>query len=177
MAVTPVRATAVSTRKRASAVKATVSKVVDKDRAGGSKATPGMSAKVPASKASKAYTAAATVSKVSRNYGGQGYGQQSGFSGQSYGQQGQQGMQGGFSGSEYGSGQRRFGSSTRGPKGYTRSDEASRKTVCERLSNMPGIDASEVTVEVKDGTVVFEGTVNERACSISSRTSPRTAWA
>ena len=49
----------------------------------------------------------------------------------------------------------------RGPKNYRRSDERIREDICERLMQSD-IDASDVTVTVTDGRVVFEGTVPER---------------
>jgi osmotically-inducible protein OsmY len=51
----------------------------------------------------------------------------------------------------------------KGPKGYTRGDERIREDICECLSDDPHIDASEISVEVKDGVVTLEGTVQERA--------------
>jgi hypothetical protein len=50
----------------------------------------------------------------------------------------------------------------RGPKGYKRSDERIREDICERLMLSAFIDSSEVTIEVKDGKVIMEGTVPER---------------
>jgi hypothetical protein len=50
----------------------------------------------------------------------------------------------------------------RGPRNYRRSDERIRETICERLTDDPQVDASEVTVEVKDGVVTLAGTVPER---------------
>jgi osmotically-inducible protein OsmY len=49
-----------------------------------------------------------------------------------------------------------------GPKGYRRSDERVREDVCERLAMNPYIDVGEVTVEVANGVVTLDGTVNER---------------
>lgn len=48
------------------------------------------------------------------------------------------------------------------PKGYVRSDERVREDLCERLSHS-GLDVSDVSVEVSDGTVTLEGTVPNRA--------------
>lgn len=53
------------------------------------------------------------------------------------------------------------GGAGRPPKGYKRSDDRIHEDVCERLM-MSSIDASEVTVQVKDGHVSLEGTVPER---------------
>ena len=50
----------------------------------------------------------------------------------------------------------------RGPKGYTRSDERICEDVCERLMEADEIDASEISVEVKDGVVHLSGRVDER---------------
>jgi osmotically-inducible protein OsmY len=50
----------------------------------------------------------------------------------------------------------------RAPKGYQRSDERLREDICERLMNRWDIDAGEVSVEVKDGMVTLEGTVQNR---------------
>jgi hypothetical protein len=49
----------------------------------------------------------------------------------------------------------------RGPKGYKRSDERIREDVCDRLMQSD-VDASEVTVDVRDGNVILEGSVPER---------------
>ena len=50
----------------------------------------------------------------------------------------------------------------RGPKGYRRSDERIHEDVCERLTQDPFIDASNVEVMVKDGEVTLAGTVSSR---------------
>lgn len=50
----------------------------------------------------------------------------------------------------------------RGPKGYQRSDERMKEIVCERLTDDPRVDASEVSIEVKDRTVKLTGTVPDR---------------
>ncbi|WP_053096215.1 BON domain-containing protein [Frateuria defendens] len=50
----------------------------------------------------------------------------------------------------------------KGPKGYQRSDERIREDVCERLSDDPEIDASEVEVQVKQGNVTLQGEVPSR---------------
>jgi osmotically-inducible protein OsmY len=126
----------------------------------------------------------------SQGYGGQdrsygGYGSQSGYGRQdepgSY--SGQQAGELGYGQGSYGGGQqsryRGYGSPTgyganpqsgygqqgrmqrRGPKGYKRSDERIREDVCERLMQSD-VDASEVTVEVRDGRVILQGSVPER---------------
>lgn len=50
----------------------------------------------------------------------------------------------------------------RGPKGWQRSDERIHDDVCERLAAEPGIDPSEVSVEVRSGDVVLTGSVPDR---------------
>lgn len=50
----------------------------------------------------------------------------------------------------------------RGPQGYRRSDERLKEMICERLTEDPMIDASDITVEVKDQTVKLTGTVDDR---------------
>jgi len=52
--------------------------------------------------------------------------------------------------------------SGRGPKGYQRSDERIREDVCERLTHHPGVDASEIEIQVKSGEVTLTGTVERR---------------
>lgn len=49
-----------------------------------------------------------------------------------------------------------------GPKGYTRADEKIREDICERLSDDPRIDASDISVEVRNGVVTLEGSVSDR---------------
>jgi len=122
--------------------------------------------------------------------GSQSYGQGSqsyGQGGQSYGQGGQssygQGGQYGQSsssgreqnwgtrwpssndrwerGASYGS-QRDGGFFGKGPKGYTRSDDRIREDVCDRLSDDDELDASDITVTVKNGDVTLEGTAPDR---------------
>lgn len=50
----------------------------------------------------------------------------------------------------------------RGPKGYIRSDERIREDVCDRLSDDPLVDASEVDVAVASCEVTLTGTVDTR---------------
>lgn len=50
----------------------------------------------------------------------------------------------------------------RGPSGYTRSDERIREDANDHLTHDWGVDASHVTVSVKDGEVTLEGTVSSR---------------
>jgi BON domain-containing protein len=51
----------------------------------------------------------------------------------------------------------------RGPKGYRRSDERILEDVCERLTEHPSIDASDVEVSVNEGDVTLSGRVDSRA--------------
>ncbi len=74
-----------------------------------------------------------------------------GYQGSSYGAQGQGGSE------------RQSGFRGRGPKGYQRSDERLKEVICEQLTDDPRIDASEITVTVKNGEVTLEGTVNDRS--------------
>jgi osmotically-inducible protein OsmY len=81
--------------------------------------------------------------------GNQGFGDASQWSrGQSYG-----------SGQSYGQGR---GFAGRGPKGYQRSDDRVKEQLSDRLMDDDDIDASEITVEVKNGEVTLTGTVNSR---------------
>jgi osmotically-inducible protein OsmY len=50
----------------------------------------------------------------------------------------------------------------RGPKGYIRSDERIREDVCDRLSDDPLVDASEIDVAVAGSEVTLTGTVESR---------------
>lgn len=50
----------------------------------------------------------------------------------------------------------------RGPKGYQRSDERIREDVCERLTDDPLIDASDIEVDVKGREVTLSGSVASR---------------
>lgn len=49
-----------------------------------------------------------------------------------------------------------------GPKGYQRSDERIKEDVCECLYAHHDIDASDIEVEVKEGTVSLSGSVDSR---------------
>lgn len=49
-----------------------------------------------------------------------------------------------------------------GPRGYKRSDDRIYEEVCEVLAQDPGIDASDIDVGVKDGTVTLAGSVDSR---------------
>jgi hyperosmotically inducible periplasmic protein len=50
----------------------------------------------------------------------------------------------------------------RGPKGYRRSDERLKEIVCERLTDDPFIDATDITVDVSNGEVTLQGSVLAR---------------
>lgn len=50
----------------------------------------------------------------------------------------------------------------RGPRGFQRSDEQLRDAVCERMTEHPRLDASDVEVHVAGGTVTLQGTVTSR---------------
>src|SRR4029078_11722521 len=50
----------------------------------------------------------------------------------------------------------------RGPRGYQRSDDRIREDINERMTDDSELDASDIEVEVKDGTVTLAGTVSER---------------
>jgi len=50
----------------------------------------------------------------------------------------------------------------RGPQGYQRSDERLKEMICERLTDDPAIDASNVTVEVTSQIVKLTGSVDDR---------------
>lgn len=45
----------------------------------------------------------------------------------------------------------------KGPKSYIRSDERIREDICDRLSDDPYIDASDIDIKVNNGEVVLEG--------------------
>lgn len=50
----------------------------------------------------------------------------------------------------------------RGPRGYHRSDERLYEEVCDRLTDDPGVDATDVVVRVSAAEVTLEGTVGDR---------------
>lgn len=52
--------------------------------------------------------------------------------------------------------------SGKGPKGYRRSDDRIREDVCEALFRSHRVDASDIEVTVKEGTVTLKGTVESR---------------
>jgi osmotically-inducible protein OsmY len=50
----------------------------------------------------------------------------------------------------------------RGPRGYTRSDERLLESICERLTDDPRIDASDIEVQVQQQVVTLRGSVEDR---------------
>jgi hypothetical protein len=50
----------------------------------------------------------------------------------------------------------------RGPKGYKRSDDRIREEICDRMTEDPLLDASEIEVNVNDGEVTLSGSVMSR---------------
>jgi osmotically-inducible protein OsmY len=50
----------------------------------------------------------------------------------------------------------------RGPRGYRRGDERIREDVCDRLTDDPRIDASDIDIQVKEGEVTLAGSVRSR---------------
>lgn len=124
------------------------------------------------------------------NQSGSGYGGgYSGSYGSSYGDRSSGG--GNYSGSNYGtsSGNRGYGASSygssdtqygsrygrdqdsafmrsshagKGPKGYKRSDDRIKEDVCDRLSMDDDVDASDITVTVRNGEVTLDGSVETR---------------
>jgi osmotically-inducible protein OsmY len=109
------------------------------------------------------------------NYGGnRGFSNQ-GYSGQRY-NQGSSRQGGGFSGQSgqnwgqtFGQGSRGQsygyqgrGFSGKGPKGYQRSDDRIKEQLSDRLMDDDDIDASEITIEVKNGEATLTGTVGSR---------------
>jgi hypothetical protein len=50
----------------------------------------------------------------------------------------------------------------RGPRGYQRGDERIREDICERLTEDPRIDASDVDVQVANAEVTLTGSVRTR---------------
>jgi hypothetical protein len=75
----------------------------------------------------------------------------------------QRGGQSGRYGSQYGDyGNRGQSFRGRGPKNYTRSDDRIREDLNEQLMDADDVDASDVSIEVKDGVVTLSGSVEQR---------------
>jgi len=51
----------------------------------------------------------------------------------------------------------------RGPRGYRPSDERLREIICERLTDHPRIDASDVEIDVQSGIVHLSGAIPDHA--------------
>lgn len=50
----------------------------------------------------------------------------------------------------------------RGPRDYTRSDERLREDICERLTDDPYVDASDIDIKVEGGEVTLSGRIDDR---------------
>jgi len=50
----------------------------------------------------------------------------------------------------------------RGPKGYQRSDDRIREDLCDRMTDDPILDASEIEIDVRQGEVTLTGLVTSR---------------
>ncbi|HEX6959172.1 MAG TPA: BON domain-containing protein [Ferrovibrio sp.] len=81
-----------------------------------------------------------------------------------YGMGGHQYSMGGQHGGDLHGAQERYPGRYRGraPKGYQRSDERLREEICERLTDAPDIDPSDVEIQCNEGIVTLEGTVESR---------------
>ena len=90
------------------------------------------------------------ASSPSGGYGGGTFGASSGAYGSGYGTSGYRGRYG----------QNR--NARRGPKGYERSDERLKEDISERMYANDAYDTSEVSVEVDNGVVTLDGTVDDR---------------
>jgi hypothetical protein len=110
--------------------------------------------------------------RQSGRYGG------GGFSGSGYRGALPGGAAGGYGPGGYGPGGQRGGTSAggrwqggareyedysgRGPRDYRRSDERIREEISDRLTDDYRVDASDITIQVKDGEVTLSGTVSTR---------------
>ena len=47
-------------------------------------------------------------------------------------------------------------SAARGPKDYQRSDERIREEICDRMTDDDSLDATDITIQVKQGEVIVE---------------------
>lgn len=111
------------------------------------------------------YSPQQNLSQSDMGYFNADYGRGSGSYGGGYGQQnaGLQGWPGrGTQGDELGQRSSQQNFRGRSPKGYERSDERIKEDLCERLTNDPRIDASEISITVKSGVVTLEGSIRDR---------------
>lgn len=63
-----------------------------------------------------------------------------------------------------------------GPRGYQRSDERIREFICERLAQHHHLDVHDVSVEVRDGRVMLDGTVPERGMKYQIEDAADNTW-
>jgi osmotically-inducible protein OsmY len=90
---------------------------------------------------------------------GYGYGYRGGYTGDPWRGPNWAGLPGG---SYYGPERASGSHAGRGPKGYQRSDDRIREEVCDRLTDAPHVDASEIEITVRGGEVTLTGSVRER---------------
>lgn len=88
-----------------------------------------------------------------RDFSPQGYYQEGGY-GRGFNEQGQFSVSGDWSESGPYRGM--------GPRNYVRSDERIHEEACERLTRHGQVDASDIELEVKDGEITLNGTVDSR---------------
>jgi hypothetical protein len=50
----------------------------------------------------------------------------------------------------------------RGPRGYARSDQRMQEDICERITDDPHVDASDIDIKVEDGVVTLSGSIESR---------------
>ena len=111
----------------------------------------------PSREGRSGYGASRSGAQFESDYGGGGYDQVSGVGG--YGYRGRTP----YATGDYQSGlegQRSYRGL--GPQTYKRSDDRIRDDVCERLTDDPRIDASNITIDVNQGAVTLNGVVPER---------------
>ena len=65
-----------------------------------------------------------------------------------------------FAGSEYR--EKEYHSMGKGPRGYQRSDDRIFEEVCEALMDDPTVNASHISVKVREGIVTLEGKARDR---------------
>ncbi|WP_332675222.1 BON domain-containing protein [Aromatoleum sp.] len=93
------------------------------------------------------------------------------------------GYSGGQSSGGYGGGQLGGGyagqdldRNRQGPRGYQRSDERIREFICERLAQHHHLDVHDVSVEVREGRVMLDGTVPERRMKYQIEDAADNTW-